>query len=442
MSVRSWFGLVLIVLAGGFLALWYLGDRREYMLSIAAGQKSEQAFRMVKAIQLVTHRHYPEIKIEVYETRGSLQNARLLDSGAVDLATTQADLVFGRRAQLVAELYPDAFQLVARRESGIRDIGDLVGKRVALPPDQSGEYESFWFLASHYDLTMNDLEIFPGTEATTDWLMINGDVDALFRVRAAGDASVLRLIDELDAEVIAIPQAGALRLKQPSLEVGVIPEGSYNGRPAIPQRDLPTVSVKRLLVAREDVPDEVISKLTSILFERRRELIDLVPLAGSITAPNRSGGTFLPIHAGAQAFYDRDQPSFLQANAEALALAVSIVVVFISGLLQLASRRRKRVMDGYNRELLELAQRARKANSFQVLDQCQAQLADFVGRIVQAAELGNINAQEFNLFNFTYYAVEDAIRDREVQMERAERNAAGTRRNSMRRVKGPREAAS
>ena len=143
MSIRSWLGLALIAVAAGVLALWYLEDRREYKLSIAAGQKSEQAFQLVKAIQLVTHRHYPEIAIEVYETRGSLQNARLLDSDAVDLATTQADPVLGLSAQLVAELYPDAFQLVVRRDSGIRDIGDLVGKRVALPPDQSGEYESF-----------------------------------------------------------------------------------------------------------------------------------------------------------------------------------------------------------------------------------------------------------------------------------------------------------
>ena len=46
MSIRSWLGLALIAVAAGVLALWYLEDRREYKLSIAAGQKSEQAFQL------------------------------------------------------------------------------------------------------------------------------------------------------------------------------------------------------------------------------------------------------------------------------------------------------------------------------------------------------------------------------------------------------------
>lgn len=120
----------------------------------------------------------------------------------------------------------------------------------------------------------------------------------LFRVRAPGDASILDLIRRVGGKVIPIPQAAALRLQHPAFDEGVIPQGSYNGRPAIPERDEPTISVKELLVASEDVPAEVITKITSVLFEHRREMMDLVPLAGAIAAPERSGETFLPIHAG------------------------------------------------------------------------------------------------------------------------------------------------
>ncbi len=55
----------------------------------------------------------------------------------------------------------------------------------------------------------------------------------------------------------------------------------------------------------------------------------------------------------------------------------------------------------------------------------------FVGRIVQAAEYGRINPAEFELFNFTYDSVEDAIKDRLLQLERAaeqERKTAALRR--------------
>ena len=160
-------------------------------------------------MQQVAQRHYPDLKIEVFETRGSLHNASLLDQGVVQLGTVQADQASGRKARLVAELYPDTFQIVVRPDSGIDTIGDLAGKRIALPPERSGEFKSFWFLAKHYALAAGDLKIYTGTERTTDWLLINGDVDALFRVRAPGDASILNLIRRVGGKVIPIPQAAA-----------------------------------------------------------------------------------------------------------------------------------------------------------------------------------------------------------------------------------------
>ena len=430
MSTRSFIAVILGLLGLGLLGLWYWDTPREYRLLIAAGQRSGQAFQIAQALQQVSERHYPELTLEAFETRGALHNASLLDQGAVQLATIQADQASGRKARLVAELYPDTFQIVVRRDSGIDSIDDLVGKRIALPPERSGEYESFWFVAKHYALGPDDLKIYTGTERTTDWLLINGDVDALFRVRAPGDASILNLIRRVNGKVIPIPQAAAMRLQHPAFEAGVIPQGSYNGRPAIPERDEPTISVKELLVASDDVPADVIAKVTSVLFEHRRELMDLVPLAGAIAAPGRTGEAYLPIHAGVWAFWNRDKPSFIQENAEAIALMISIAVVATSAYLQWVTRRRKRVMDAYNRELIELGKRARSAPDFETIDECNALLAGFVGRIVQAAEHGRINPTECTLFNFTYDSVEDAIKDRLLQIERVEqeRKTAASRR--------------
>jgi TRAP transporter TAXI family solute receptor len=187
-----------MLLCLGLLGLWYWERSREHTLLIAAGQRSSQAFQIAEALQRVTARHHPEIKLEVFETRGSLHNATLLDEGAVQLATAHADQPTGRAAQLIAELYPDTFQIVARGDSGIASISDLVGKRIALPPEKSGEYEAFWFLANHYELTNESLKVYTGTERTTDWLLINGDVDALFLIRAPGVSSILHLVNKVD----------------------------------------------------------------------------------------------------------------------------------------------------------------------------------------------------------------------------------------------------
>lgn len=420
MGSRSFILLIVAVLCLGLFGLWYWQSTREYTLLVAAGPRASQSFKMAEALRKVVSRHHPDIRLEVFETRGSLHNATLLDEDAIQLATMQADQVTGHAAHLVADLYPDNFQIVVRGDSGIATISDLIGKRIALPPMQSGEYEAFWFLANYYSLTSESLKAFTGTDRTTDWLLINGDVDALFRIRAPGDASILRLIRRVNGRVIPIPQAAALQLRYPALDAGSIPRGSYNGRPAIPGRDEPTISVKQMLLAHEDVPAEVIAKITSVLFEHRRELMELVPLAGLITAPDSSGQSLVPVHAGVRTFWDRDKPSFIQENAEAIALMISIAVVAASGNLQLANRRRKKVMDAYNRSLIDLAARARSAPDFAVLDDCNDKLAQFVARIVHETERGRINTAEFTLFNFAYDAVEDAIKDRRIQLERGE----------------------
>lgn len=425
MGTRS-FVLVTIALLGLALAgLWHWHASREYTLLVAAGQKSSQAFQLAEALRSVISRHYPEINMEVFETRGSLHNAKLLDEGVVQLATLQADQATGTSARLLAELYPDTFQIVVRGDSGISTISDLIGKRIALPPEKSGEYEAFWSLANYYSLTKESLQEFTGTERTTDWLLMNGDVDALFRIRAPGDTSILRLIQNVNGRVIPIPQAAALQLRHPALEAGSIPQGSYKGRPAIPGSNEQTISVRQLLLAREQVSPDVVAKIASVLFEHRRELMELVPIAGQIAIPDASGQTLVPIHAGVRAFWDRDKPSFIQENAEPIALMITIAIVTASAYLQLANRRRKKVMDAYNRELITLSQRARSATNFEVLDECNSKLAEFVGRIVHETERGRINTAEFTLFNFTYDAVEDAIKDRSFQLEREERKLSG-----------------
>ena len=425
MSPSRFIALIVVLLCLGLIALWYAQSTRQYRLVIAAGQRSSQAFQLAEAFRKVVGRHYPEIKIEVFETRGSLHNAKLLDEGAVQLATVQADQAGGAAARMVADLYPDTFQIVVRGDSGVNSISDLIGKRIALPPEQSGEYEAFWFLANYYSLTTDNLKAFAGTERTTDWLLINGDVEALFRVRAPGDASILRLIRQVNGKVVPIPQASALQLRHPALEASTIPQGSYNGRPAIPGR----VRVIGFDYIDEEkmkmVIDALVAKLSSVLFEHRRELMELVAIAGLITAPDSSGQTLVPIHDGVRAFWDRDKPHFLQENAEPIALMLTIAVVIMSGYLQLATRRRKKVMDGYNRELIGLARQARDAPDFTSLDACNEKLAEFVTRIVRATERGRINTAEFTLFNFAYDAVEDAIKDREIQPEHVERQQNG-----------------
>ncbi|MFN3926052.1 MAG: hypothetical protein ACK4QL_01740 [Pseudanabaenaceae cyanobacterium] len=95
-----------------------------------------------------------------------------------------------------------------------------------------------------------------------------------------------------------------------------------------------------------------------ILFEHRSDLIALNPPSASISFPqvsNKNSG--IPLHEGAQAYYDPEKPSFLQENAEPIALIITVVTIVVSLWLNLKSRfseAQKNRTDGYNLEIVIL----------------------------------------------------------------------------------------
>jgi TRAP transporter TAXI family solute receptor len=421
MTIKALWFITLFFLAILGAGLWMLEDTTVHRVTIAAGSRSGGAFAMARAIAEVAREHHPSLQVNVVESLGSLQNMDLLERGHIDLATVQADTAMPRSARMVATLYQDVFQLIVRKdpdgEQSIENVQDLHGRRIALPPQGSGQRRSFAFLASHYGLKSSDYEDLAMSSGSANWALIDGAVDAVFRVRACGNRSIMKLIDAVDVGLVPIDQAAAMRHKEPVLETAMIPMGCYQGHPALPGRDLMTVGVPRLLVAAADLDSEVVSLITSVLFERRRELVHRTPLAGFISAPDRTGGTSIPLHPGARKFYDRDRPSFFQENAEPIALVVTVAALMVSGLFQLTARKKRRRVDQYNRAVLTLGVEARTASSHEAVTRLKERLFQVAGSVVDDAETGQISTDGFQFFAFTWGVANGAIDERKAELQ-------------------------
>jgi len=395
-----------VLLLAGAGAYIYLDTSREEHLIIAAGARSSEGFQLVEAIAEVVRRHHPKLDIEVIETGGSLDNSRLIDEGRADLATMQADGSSTVSGRLIASLYPDAYHLIVRRDAQIEDVSDLRGKTIALPSRGSAQYTSFWFLASHYGLTESSLTSLPMSNRAAEWALISGAVDAVFRVRAPGDNTVQHLIERADIALVPIEQSQALHLKKPAIRPGTIPKGSYRGYPPLPRQDLETASVQRWLVASEKVPSRVVYQITSVLFERRRELSELNTLASHITAPRVGAGTHLPLHEGAAKYYEREKPSVWSEQADFLRTLVSLIAVF--GSMIFAFRNwyqgaQKNRCDAYNKDLLQLYESAR--NGEHPGEYYQRELGNILTVVVDDLDNDRISRVGFDEFSFTWQAV-------------------------------------
>jgi TRAP transporter TAXI family solute receptor len=402
-------------------------------LTLAAGDPEGESYIISEAIEKVVERN-SSIKIEVISTGGTTESLKKLQEGTAQLATAQADVaseeISGTKAQssrTVAILYKDLFQLVVR-DPNIKQFSDLRGKRVALPI-KGGQYKSFEKVAQHYgllkedkkplDIKLPDSENYDDKQAEEDFKYKK--VDALFRVRALGNQGISTLVKDYDGRLVPIEQAKAMKIQHPAFESAEIPQGAYKGNFAVPDKDLPTVAISRILVVRDTVDPSVIQEITRIIFGHRQEIANAIskehpevkPLIASIDRPSNTGGSIPPIHPGAVAFYERDKPSFVQEHADYLALILTVIVVVVSWIRQLKiwiESSRKNEADEY----IESAINLMKANPND-LDNNQKQLDEIFRKAADALILESISQESFRTFNEAYKTTREAI-EREKQL--------------------------
>lgn len=129
--------------------------------------------------------------------------------------------------------------------------------------------------------------------------------------------------------------------------------------PGIPgSTDINTLSVGTHLVVRTDVGETAVYELTKILFEHRLELMSFDPMYRSIKeeAPTVSQMLY-PLHPGADAYFRRNEPSFLVRYADAIALIFSFGALMYGATQTLRNRmmrRRKERLDLYFLEFSEI----------------------------------------------------------------------------------------
>ena len=353
LGVVGWFGA----------DLW--GRNRTYRLVLAAGSSTGESYILAKAIETVIEAKVPRVNIEVQETNGTADNLKQIEANKVDLATAQADVPAGGIARTVAILYSDSFQVVVQGKSTLQKFTDLKGKRIGLDP-KGGQYASFLQVAQHFGLVEKDFTFIGDSDQNSDLAFQQGQVDAIFRVRAIGNSQIATLIRNNGGRLIPIEQAEAMRVKHPAFEPTKLPKGAYQGNaPTVPAEDLSTVSVQRLLLANANLNPEILLQITQAINENRRELqaaippsvSNAAPLVSAIRRPETTGGTGIPVHPGALSYYDRDEPSFIQKNAEYLGLILTLTLLGGSWLWEFTrwmDRRKKDLADNYIEQVVDV----------------------------------------------------------------------------------------
>lgn len=395
-----------------FYTLWTLYDENTkiYQIKIAASGKGD-TYKTAQAIAKVTHAHHDNIRVDVISTTGSLQSEKLLADGLVDLAMVQADTVVTAGSSLVALIFPDAFQLIVRGDSDIHSVADLKGKDVALSHKTSGQYRSFWTLAGHYGFTRTDIHAKSMSGSAADFALKHNAIDAIFRVRPAGNTKIKNLIHESNARLVPLSQANAMRIDQSAFVSDIIPKGAYQGYPAIPERDLETIVVYRLLIASKHLDVEVVKAITTILFEQKQELQSHIKLAGLSQKPSIESGTILPIHEGAQNYFDREEPSLVAKYVDKFGFILTITAFLGSILLQLRSHRQKVRSEKYTKRLMAIIKKSQSHQEKETLDAFASELNEMLENVHNDVNKYRIDHDGFERFSFYWEMARDEVNE-------------------------------
>ncbi len=404
-------------IAFGVQRYWEVNRVRKVV--ITTGAQDGEYYAFAQALATLVQRHNPKLELVVRPSQGSGENFERLERRSADFAIIQNGTPSRPYVRTVAALFPEIAHLIARQQSGIRTMADLRGRRVALMPRGSGSYQLFWTLGSHYGLTRTNLKIeaMPGDRAYA--ALGRGEVDALFRVIAPGNAATRTLLQENPVELLPIDQVDSLKLSIPYLEAQPLPKGTYDGARPIPPEDLSVAGVRAMLVVQSQVSPEVVRSLTQILFEYRNELIELYPRAALINPPATDAPLLQAFHAGAKAYYTQEQPSFLDRYSDVLGLLFSVGTLLISAAWQLRvwilSQQKDRA-DRYNLEILKLLEEAQLIEDVKTLQTLRHELIKILREVVEDLDNDRITPASFQSFAFPWEMAIILIHQRELML--------------------------
>lgn len=246
-------------------------------------------------------------------TGASVENVNLLTQGKVDMVLALSDVVTNAvegtedfkepitNIQQVAVLYPNVIQIVASEKSGIKNIEDLKGKRIAVGDQGSGTEVNARTLLEGFGITYDDVKVdYLGFADAAD-AMKAGKIEAAFFSSGLPNSSLLELEQGIKLQLVTINQD---KLKQiienkPYFKTFEIPAGTYGNDAAIP-----TTAVMNALLIRSDISEEDGYKLTKALFENLDGLKNAHQAANDISLETAQEGMVAPIHPGAKKYYE------------------------------------------------------------------------------------------------------------------------------------------
>jgi len=298
-----------LVLAGAALPA-----QAQDFINVLTGGTSGVYYPLGVALSKVFTEKVQGSRPSVQATKASVENLTLLQQGKGEIGFTLGDSLAmgwagdeeaGFKGKLdklrgMTAIYPNYIQVVATKESGIKSLADLKGKRLSVGAPKSGTELNARAILQGAGLSYKDLgkvEYLPFGESVE--LMKNRQLDATLQSAGLGVSSIRDLATSVPIVVVEIPAAVVDKVGSPYVKVS-IPANTYEGQTAA----VPTAAVVNYLVTHSGVKDETVYQMTKAVYESLPDLAAAHAAAKDIKLESALAGMPVPMHPGAQRYFD------------------------------------------------------------------------------------------------------------------------------------------
>ena len=415
----------------------YWNRPRAIRLVLTTGQPGGTYFPLGQLIATSVEGDYPRLTIDVVQSQGSGENMERLADKSADLAIIQNDTIPQTDVRTLIPLHRGVLHFLVHESAGITSLADLRGKQVAIGPLESGTLMVTTELLRHFGIEEDEfVPVYEGV-ATAGEKLRRQEIDALLFMAAVDASAARELITDGGVRYVSLSEnyqsAGSsvdgFALAFPYVEKFIIPQNLHpmiDDSPSRPLSPCATFSLRSSLVAREDLPTQVAHDIVQAILENRAVMTRENQSASEISEQFGHRDVHYPLHAGADAYFHRSDPTFLERYAEPMAFGLSLLAALyamFAGARNWLMRSKKNRVDVYYSRLDELLSEMSEADpNHERLDDIEHEVMDM--RRAAVRELVDEQLQADDSFLIFQSLLDDCHRQIEIRRRRLDTKEA------------------
>jgi TRAP transporter TAXI family solute receptor len=415
--------LIFAAIAGAAFLLW-----RPTTLRIAVGPAGSDDQRLIQSLAQAFASEGSPVRLTVISTAGAVESLGLLGTGETDLAVGRADEDMPKGAGSVAILRKNVVVLWAPSgapkkgakkdtKAKIKEIADLEGHRIGVLGRTPININLLKVILTESGLNPDKVAVSRFSTSQITDMVKDPSIDAFMTVgpldsKITTDAITTTARLRGEPAFIPIDVSETIAHKHPLYESEEIPGSSFTSAPARPEDTVDTVSVNHLIVAPKSLSDSTVGAFTRALFAVRPALARDDPAASKIQKPDTDKDAAIPAHAGAAAYIDGTERTFLDKYSDYFWGGILLLSVLGSGaawVRHYMKRDERNVTTLHRDKLLSAIAQVRKTDSLEELDALQEEADEFLRETLECYDDGAIEEGDLSAYGLVLEQFHHAV---------------------------------